>query len=174
MRSGTARPSSSMISARTSRLVRSRTPRMYSIFSASRAAMVSALIMPRSATMQASRIPKRSRRRLTTGNSFGMTVLAEAFTTGAFEPQCRGVEKRDRNGTEQRLAVAIERLFDRLRGAAVRRIDPAQPSHRLIGVVEIEPLGARHAHPAAPVIGMAVGTRDHQPVQHREIDRRST
>jgi hypothetical protein len=29
-----------------------------------------------------------------------MTVLAEAFTTGAFEPQCRGVEKRDRNGTE--------------------------------------------------------------------------
>lgn len=49
---------------------------------------------------------------------FGMTVLAEAFTTGAFEPQCRGVEKRDRNGTEQRLAVAIERLFDRLRGAA--------------------------------------------------------
>ena len=102
---------------------------------------------------------------------FGMTVLAEAFTTGAFEPQCRGVEKRDRNGTEQRLAVAIERLFDRLRGAAARRIDLAEPGHRLIGVVEIEPLGARHAHPAAPVIGMAVGTRDHQPVQHREIDR---
>ena len=30
----------------------------------------------------------------------------EAFATGAFEPQCRAVEKRDRNGTEQRLAVA--------------------------------------------------------------------
>src|ERR1700730_8347883 len=65
----------------------------------------------------------------------------------------------------------IERLFDRLRGAAARRTDLAEPGHRLIGVVEIEPLGARHAHPAAPVIGMAVGTRDHQPVQHREIDR---
>ena len=200
------RPSSSMISARTSRLVRSRTPRMYWIFSASRAAMVSTLIMPRSATMHAWRIPKRSRSRLTTGNSsvtsavlpgirpfdklrrgdrpvgviehdaehdllqmstvvFGMAILAETFTTGAFEPQCRGVEKRDRNGTEQRLAVAIERLFDRLRGAAARRIDLAEPGHRLIGVVEIEPLGARHAHPAAPVIGMAVGTRDHQPVR---------
>jgi len=58
-----------MTSVRTSRLVRSRTPRMYWIFSASSAAMVSALIMPRSATMQASRIPKRSRKRLTTGNS---------------------------------------------------------------------------------------------------------
>ena len=32
-------------------------------------------------------------------------------------------------------------------------------------------LGARHAHPAAPVIGMAVGARDHQPVQHGEVDR---
>ena len=100
-----------------------------------------------------------------------MAVLAEAFATGAFEPQGRGVEKRDRNGTEQRLAVAIERLFDRLRGVAARRIDLAEPGHRLIGVVEIEPLGTRHAHPAAPVIGMAIGTRDHQPVQHREIDR---
>ena len=102
---------------------------------------------------------------------FGMTVLAEAFATGALEPQCRGVEKRDRNGTEQRLAMAIERLFDRLRGAAARRIDLAEPGHRLINVVEIEPLGSRYAHPAAPVIGMAVGTRDHQPMQHREIDR---
>jgi len=69
MTSGTVRPSSLMTSVRTSRLVRSRTPRMYWIFSASSAAMVSALIMPRSATMQASRIPKRSRKRLTTGNS---------------------------------------------------------------------------------------------------------
>jgi hypothetical protein len=47
---------------------------MYSIFSASRAAMVSALIMPRSATMQASRIPKRSRRRLTDSDPVSLTV----------------------------------------------------------------------------------------------------
>ena len=67
--------------------------------------------------------------------------------------------------------MAIEHLFDRLRGAAARGIDLAELGHRLIGVVEIEPLGARHAHPAAPVIGMAVGTRDQQPVQHREINR---
>ena len=39
------------------------------MFSASRAAMVSALIMPRSATMQAWAMPKRSRSRLTTGNN---------------------------------------------------------------------------------------------------------
>ena len=56
--------------------------------------------------------------------------------------------------------MAIEHLFDRLRGAAARGIDLAELGHRLIGVVEIESLGARHAHPAAPVIGMAVGTRD--------------
>jgi len=42
---------------------------MYSIFSASSAAMVWALIMPRSATMQVLAMPKRSRRRRTTGNN---------------------------------------------------------------------------------------------------------
>jgi hypothetical protein len=36
--------------------------------------------------------------------------------------------------------------------------------------VAIEPLGARRAHPAAPIVGMAVGARDHQPVQHGEIN----
>ena len=102
---------------------------------------------------------------------FGVAVLAEARTTGAFEPQCRSVEKRDRNGAEQRLAVAIERLFNGLRGTAARRIDLAEPGHRLVGVVEIEPFGAGDAHPAEPVAGVPVGARDHQPVQHCEIDR---
>src|SRR5262249_58286438 len=89
---------------------------------------------------------------------FGMAVLAEAFATGAFEPQCRGVEKRDRNGTEQRLAVAIERLFDRLCGAAARRIDLTEPGHRTIGVGAIDALGTRPAHPAPPSLCLAVRT----------------
>ncbi len=169
--------------------------------------MVSALIMPRSATMQASWIPKRSRSQLDyrqqqrhvggiAGHQeggdrpvgiiehdaehdllqvpavvFGMAALAQALTAGTLEPQARGVEKCDRDGAEQRLALAIERLFDRLSGAATRGVDRAKPGHRLIGVVEIEPFSTRHAHPAAPVIGMAVGARDHQPVQHGEVDR---
>ena len=102
---------------------------------------------------------------------FGVAALAQALAAGTFEPQCRGVEKCDRDGAEQRLALAIERLFDHLSGAATRGVDRAKPGHRLIGVVEIEPFSTRHAHPAAPVIGMAVGARDHQPVQHGEVDR---
>jgi hypothetical protein len=101
---------------------------------------------------------------------FGVAVLAKALTPAAFEPQRRGVEKRDRNSTEQRLAVAIERLLDGLGGAPAGRVALAEPGHRLVGVVEIEPVGAWHAHPAQPVVGVPVGARDHQPMQHREID----
>jgi hypothetical protein len=101
----------------------------------------------------------------------GVTVLAQAVATGALEPQRRRVEKCDRHRTEQRLAMTIERLFDRLGGAAARRVDFAEPGHSLVGVIEIEPLGAGDAHPAQPVVGVPVGARDHQPVQYREIDR---
>ena len=56
--------------------------------------------------------------------------------------------------------MAIERLLDSLGSAAALRVEGTEPGHRLVGVIEIEPLGTGHAHPAAPVIGMAVGTRD--------------
>jgi hypothetical protein len=69
MVSGTATPSSSITSVRTSLVERSRTPRMYSSPAFSSAAMVAALIMPRSATTQTWAMPKRSRRRWTTGIS---------------------------------------------------------------------------------------------------------
>jgi len=101
---------------------------------------------------------------------FRVAVLAQALAAGTFEPQRRGVEKRDRNSAEQRLAMSVERLLDGLGGAAARRVDRSEPGHRLVGMVEIEPFSARHAPPAEPVVGMAVGARDHQPVQHREID----
>jgi hypothetical protein len=38
-------------------------------------------------------------------------------------------------------------------------------------MVEVEPVGTRHAQTIAPLVGVAVGARDHQPVQHSEIDR---
>lgn len=37
-------------------------------------------------------------------------------------------------------------------------------------MIEIEKLGARDMHAVAPCAGMAVRTRDHQPVQHGEIN----
>ena len=52
----------------TSALLRSRTPRMYSSWRCSRAAMVGALIMPRSATTHMRPTPKRARSRSTTGS----------------------------------------------------------------------------------------------------------
>ena len=115
---------------------------------------MSALIMPRSATMQASLDPEalaqpldyRQQQRHVGGIAghqeggdrpvgiiehdaehdliqmpavvFGMAALAQALAAGTFEPQRRGVEKCDRDGAEQRLAMAIERLFDRLMRAA--------------------------------------------------------
>ena len=101
---------------------------------------------------------------------FRVAVLAQALAAGTFEPQRRRVEKRDRNSAEQRLAMAVERLLDSLGGVAARRVDRSEPGHRLVGMVEIEPFSARHAPPAEPVVSMAVGARDHQPVQHRQID----
>jgi hypothetical protein len=100
-----------------------------------------------------------------------VTVLAQALAASALEPQGRGVEKSNRNGAEQRLAMPVERLFDRLGGAAAIVVDRTEPGHRLIGMVEIEPVGARHAQTTAPVAGVAIGARNHQPVQHSEIDR---
>jgi len=78
---------------------------------------------------------------------FRVAVLAQALAAGTFEPQRRGVEKRDRNSAEQRLAMSVERLLDGLGGAAARRVDRSEPGHRLVGMVEIEPFSARHAHP---------------------------
>ena len=100
-----------------------------------------------------------------------MAVLAQTFAAGALEPKTRRIEEGDRDGAEQRLAMPVERLLDRLGHAAAARIDGAQPGHRLIGMVEIELLGAGHAQTVAPFAGVAVGARDHQPVQHGEINR---
>ena len=173
--------------------------------------MVSALIMPRPATMQASWIPKRSRSRLTTGNNnvtsavlpgirkeaIGRSAssehdaeddllqmpLAVVFGTAALRP---GSHRRHPRTTsswcrKMRNETALWNSGWRWRQSASSTVSavlrPARcrprrvPGHRLIGVVEIEPFSTRHAHPAAPVIGMAVGARDHQPVQHGEVDR---
>jgi len=102
---------------------------------------------------------------------FRVAVLAQALAAGTFEPQRRRVEKRDRNSAEQRLAMAVERLLDSLGGVAARRVDRSEPGHRLVGMVEIEPFSARHAPPAEPVVSMAVGARDHQPVQHLRVSK---
>ena len=44
-----------------------------------------------------------------------------------------------------------------------------QPGHRLVGMVERQSLHAGDRRSVASA-GMAVGTRDHQPVQHRQVD----
>jgi hypothetical protein len=104
-----------------------------------------------------------------------MAVLAECGAAVAFEIQRRGVEEGDRERAEQRFAVLIERLFDGV-GAmawlrAVLAIDRlTQPSHRLVGMVERESLHTGDIDGLLPCAGMAVGTGDHQPMQHCQVD----
>src|SRR5450759_1055414 len=75
MARGTNGPGSSSTSSRTSLSVRSRTPRMYRSPRASSSAMVSALIIPRSATMQTRPMEKRWRRRSTTGTKLPVSAV---------------------------------------------------------------------------------------------------
>jgi len=100
-----------------------------------------------------------------------VAALAQALAARALEPQARRIEKGDRDGAEQRLAMPIECLFDRLGHAAAIGVDPTKPGHRLVGMVEVEPVGIGDAQTIAPLAGVAVGARNHQPVQHGEIDR---
>ena len=66
--------------------------------------------------------------------------------------------------------MAVERLFDGVRhGAAVRGLF-TKPGHRLVGVLQGQRLGAGDAQALVPVMRMAVGAGDHEPMQHGQIN----
>ncbi len=94
-----------------------------------------------------------------------MAALAERGATVTFEIQRGGVEEGDRQRAEQRFAMLVERLLDRI-GAitcltvilAIDRL--AQPGHRLIGVVERQNLCTADLDSLLPGTGMAGGGGD--------------
>ncbi len=95
--------------------------------------------------------------------------MTQALTASPLKPQRRGIEEGDRDRTQLRLTVAVERFLDRLGRAAPLPVHGAKPRHGLVGMVEIKPLGTGDTQAVAPFVGMAVGTRDHQPVQDGEV-----
>src|SRR3954470_11125351 len=66
--------------------------------------------------------------------------------------------------------MAVERLLDEAGHRAVVGGVLAKPSHRLVGLLQGECLSAGNAQTLVPVMRMAVGARDHQPVQHGQVD----
>ena len=106
--SGTKGVASSITVRRTSVLLRSRTPRIYSSLRFSSAAMVWALMMPRSATTQRWPTPKRARNRSTTDRPFcpcraggrGLLPLACILWAPSLAPVCGAA--RGRGGCSRR------------------------------------------------------------------------
>ncbi len=101
---------------------------------------------------------------------FGVSAATQALAASPLEPQRRGIEERDRDRTEPRLTMMVERFFDRLGRAAAVLVHGAEPCHGFVSVVEIEPVDTGNAQAVAPLVRMAVGARDHQPVQDGEVD----
>jgi hypothetical protein len=82
----------------------------------------------------------------------------------------RRAPERDRQFAEQRLAVTVERFLDEFGHGAVVGGFLAEPGHRLVGLLQGECRSAGNAQTLVPVMGMAVGSGDHQAVQHGEVD----
>ena len=100
-----------------------------------------------------------------------VTELAQRLAASALEVQRGGVEEGDRHLAEQLLPAAIKRLLDRIRHDAAVGDLLAEPSHRQVGVIERQVFGAGNAEAVVPAAGVAVRARDHQSMQHREVDR---
>ena len=100
-----------------------------------------------------------------------VTELAQRLAASALEVQRGGVEEGDRHLAEQLLPAAIKILLDGIRHDAAVGDLLAEPSHRQVGVIEGEVFGAGNAEAVVPAAGVAVRARDHQSVQHREVDR---
>src|SRR4051794_313384 len=66
--------------------------------------------------------------------------------------------------------MAIQRLLDDIRHPAAVGNRLAEPGHGLVGMLQGQRLGAGDAQALLPVMGVAIRTRDHQPVQHGQVD----
>src|SRR5262249_53328456 len=107
---GTNGAGSSSTSSRTSLSLRSRTPRIYKSRRASSSAMVSALIMPRSATTHTRAMSKRRRSRSITGTSVVTSAVLPGHISGAHRPPVASEQHREHHLPQVRpmvLAVAV-------------------------------------------------------------------
>ena len=66
--------------------------------------------------------------------------------------------------------MAVERFLDMLGHRAVVDRFFAEPGHGLVSLFQGQRLGVRDAQPLVPVRRVAVGARDHQSVQHGQVD----
>src|ERR1700693_3538717 len=176
MASGMNGPGSSSTSSRTSLSVRSRTPRMYRSRRASSSAMVSALIMPRSATMQMRPMEKRWRRRSTTGTRLPVS----AVLPGHISVQTGRIHENEIELGEQITPPLEQAFFDDVLETARckwgtpilfgRRQFLAEPSHRPIEMMQIETLDAIDPVILPPPISGTVRSAGEQAMQHGEED----
>ncbi len=106
----------------------------------------------------------------------GRAALTQRGATAALEIQRAGVEEGNRDRAEQRTAMRMQRLLDRVGAASRREVVGlacdvlTEPGHRLVGVIKRQAVRARKLDGLAPGPGVAVGAGDHQPMQHGEID----
>jgi hypothetical protein len=110
-----------------------------------------------------------------------VSVLAQRLAAGALEVEARGVHEHQVEPREQIAPMCEQPLLNHVlqatrceRRAAVLlllRQLLAQPRHRSIEMMQIEPLGTGDGVILAPAIRGAVGAAHQQPVQHSEDHR---
>jgi len=107
-----------------------------------------------------------------------LAVPAQRVAAGAGEEQRGSVEEHQVEGAEQIAASGEQFLFDEVLGASGRggvglgfteRL--AEPAHRAVQMLELEPRGAVDGLVTAPLKRAAVGAGDHEPMQHRHEHR---
>ena len=107
-----------------------------------------------------------------------VAVLAQRLAAGALEVEAGGVHEHQVEPREQVAPIREQPLLHHVLQTARREWRAAvllflgqllaQPGHRPVEMMQIEPLDADDGVILAPAIGGAVGAADEQPVQHRE------
>ena len=98
----------------------------------------------------------------------GVAALAEG-AAAAFEPERGRIEEGDADLAEQLATMSEQRLLDGL-AARPAVLLLAEPGDGLAELAQREPLSAGDAAVPRPDLGMAIGPRDHEAVQHRGVD----
>jgi hypothetical protein len=110
-----------------------------------------------------------------------VAVLAQRLPASSLEVQTGGVHEHQVEPRQQVASMGEQSLLHHVLHAArgerraaillLLRQLLAQPGHRPIKMMQIEPLNAGDGVVLAPTIGSAVGAAHEQPVQHREKHR---
>src|SRR5690349_12156356 len=121
--------------------------------------MVPALIMPRSATMQARSTPKRRRSRSTTGSKVVTSAVLPGHRKEAIGRSCSSSTMPSTTW----LSCGRKSLV----WPNWPSVAPPLPSK----YSEVVSKKATEIAPMLPCAGMTIGAGDHQPVHHRQVDR---